>query len=205
MGLPYDPATPWLFGVPPWWPRTLRRPVSGTCWLRVRWRWTPTVAVWMGSGRRTPLQIASARICSFARCESRYATSVFSPLGGQPRFDRVGATLRAGSVQHPRPRGQTRQTRASPRRGSRWSQPRGKGVGCDARRALAKQVTSRGRPHQPVRGRVCLTSGMSSSSTGTICSVRSVCALHTTHCRPNVIFRIGLSGNNLWKQSKQIF
>lgn len=45
---------------------------------------------------------------------------------------------------------------------------------------------------------------MSSASTGIICSVRSVCALHTTHCRPNVTFRIGLSGNNLWKQSKQI-
>ena len=52
---------------------------------------------------------------------------------------------------------------------------------------------------------ICLTSGMSSASTGIICSVRSVCALHTTHCRPNVTFRIGLSGNNLWKQSKQIF
>ena len=52
---------------------------------------------------------------------------------------------------------------------------------------------------------ICLTSGMSSASTGIICSVRSVRALHTTHCRPNVIFRIGLSGNNLWKQSKQIF
>jgi len=52
---------------------------------------------------------------------------------------------------------------------------------------------------------ICLTSGMSSASTGIISSVRSVCALHTTHCRPNVIFRIGLSGNNLWKQSKQIF
>src|SRR6476661_7642654 len=49
---------------------------------------------------------------------------------------------------------------------------------------------------------ICLTSGMSSASTGIICSVRSVCALHTTHCRPNVTFRIGLSGNNLWKQSK---
>jgi hypothetical protein len=46
---------------------------------------------------------------------------------------------------------------------------------------------------------ICLTSGMSSASTGIICSVRSVCALHTTHCRPNVTFRIGLSGNNLWK------
>jgi hypothetical protein len=33
-----------------------------------------------------------------------------------------------------------------------------------------------------------LTSGMSSASTGIICSVRSVCALHTTHCRPNVTF-----------------
>ena len=52
---------------------------------------------------------------------------------------------------------------------------------------------------------ICLTSGMSSASTGIICSVRSVRALHTTHCRPNVTFRIGLSGNNLWKQSKQIF
>jgi hypothetical protein len=52
---------------------------------------------------------------------------------------------------------------------------------------------------------ICVTSGMSSASTGTICSVRSVCALQTTHCRPKVIFRIGLSGNNLWKQSKQIF
>src|SRR6202171_823556 len=52
---------------------------------------------------------------------------------------------------------------------------------------------------------ICLTSGMSSASTEIICSVRSVCALHTTHCRPNVTFRIGLSGNNLWKQSKQIF
>jgi hypothetical protein len=52
---------------------------------------------------------------------------------------------------------------------------------------------------------ICLTSGLSSASTGIICSVRSVCALHTTHCRPNVTFRIGLSGNNLWKQSKQIF
>jgi hypothetical protein len=52
---------------------------------------------------------------------------------------------------------------------------------------------------------ICLTSGISSASTGIICSVRSVCALHTTHCRPNVTFRIGLSGNNLWKQSKQIF
>ena len=52
---------------------------------------------------------------------------------------------------------------------------------------------------------ICLTSGMSFASTGIICSVRSVCALHTTHCRPNVTFRIGLSGNNLWKQSKQIF
>ena len=41
---------------------------------------------------------------------------------------------------------------------------------------------------------ICLTSGMSSASTGIICSVRSVCALHTTHCRPNVTFRIGLSG-----------
>ena len=52
---------------------------------------------------------------------------------------------------------------------------------------------------------ICLTSGMSSASTGIICSVRSVCASHTTHCRPNVTFRIGWSGNNLWKQSKQIF
>ena len=52
---------------------------------------------------------------------------------------------------------------------------------------------------------ICLTSGMPSASTGIICSVRSVCALHTTHCRPNVTVRIGLSGNNLWKQSKQIF
>ena len=68
------------------------------------------------------------------------------------------------------------------------------------------------RGHRGRRGRgpsayeaICLTSGMSSASTGIICSLRSVCALHTTHCRPNVTFRIGLSGNNLWKQSKQIF
>ena len=58
---------------------------------------------------------------------------------------------------------------------------------------------------RPAYEAICLTSGMSSASTGIICSVRSVCALHTTHCRPNVTFRIGLSGNNLWKQSKQIF
>ena len=77
----------------------------------------------------------------------------------------------------------------------------------DERPKVREQRGQRGR-----RGRgptayeaICLTSGMSSASTGIICSVRSVCALHTTHCRPNVTFRIGLSGNNLWKQSKQIF
>ena len=75
---------------------------------------------------------------------------------------------------------------------------------------LPKVREQRGRRGRRGRGptayeAICLTSGMSSASTGIICSVRSVCALHTTHCRPNVTFRIGLSGNNLWKQSKQIF
>ncbi len=69
---------------------------------------------------------------------------------------------------------------------------------------VREQRGRRGRARPPMK-LFCLTSGMSSTSTGTICSVRSVRALHTTHCRPNVTFRIGLSGNNLWKQSKQIF
>jgi hypothetical protein len=69
----------------------------------------------------------------------------------------------------------------------------------------ATWATRAPRPGPTAYEAICLTSGMSSASTGIICSVRSVCALHTTHCRPNVTFRIGLSGNNLWKQSKQIF
>jgi hypothetical protein len=73
------------------------------------------------------------------------------------------------------------------------------------RAAQGTRATRAPRPGPDAYEAICLTSGMSSASTGIICSVRSVCALRTTHCRPNVTFRIGLSGNNLWKQSKQIF
>ena len=59
----------------------------------------------------------------------------------------------------------------------------------------ASNVATRApRPEPTAYQAICLTSGMSSASTGIICSVRSVCALHTTHCRPNVTFELACQG-----------
>jgi hypothetical protein len=79
LSIPYDAATRRLFRVPVT-TRTRRPPVSGTYWPLVPLHWTPIRAVDV-QWSENPTADSFGKKLVFARYESRYATSIFSPLG----------------------------------------------------------------------------------------------------------------------------